>query len=333
MVEADPRTGVDVVGGPEALLVRPHGFGQERHQDAVDDEPGPVGRDDDLFAERRAELADGGFGRVTRVARPDELDERHDRHRAEEVHPDEPLAAVAGDRFGQSVDRDRRGVRGEDRFRARDRVELPPQGRLDGEVLEDGFDDQVDVGDARELGAGFDAGEGGVTLVPGEAALGERPVEVAGDPVAARLRSCQVGLVEGPPASRSPRAPGRSRGPSAQHPPRRPARSRSSWPRWYAALDGPWRARRAFPHGRAGRPVRQTAAPAVLAAPAASATARGTGCVPNSDREPQIEPASGHQSHFGTRSKPNRQLNVASGQERTCRSRVGTSIVPFPPSP
>ena len=58
VVQADPRTGIDVLGRPDALLERAHRLGQERHQDAVDDEAGPVGRLDDLLAELRRQAAD-----------------------------------------------------------------------------------------------------------------------------------------------------------------------------------------------------------------------------------------------------------------------------------
>ena len=58
VVEADPGAGVDVLGGPDTLLEGAHRLGQERHEDAVDDEPRPVGRHDDLLAELRRQVAD-----------------------------------------------------------------------------------------------------------------------------------------------------------------------------------------------------------------------------------------------------------------------------------
>ena len=51
VVQADSRAGIDVLGGADALLEGPHRLGEERHQDAVDDEPGAIGRDDDLLPE------------------------------------------------------------------------------------------------------------------------------------------------------------------------------------------------------------------------------------------------------------------------------------------
>ena len=58
VVEPDPRAGVDVLGGTETFLEGPHRLGQERHEDAVDDEPGPIGRNDDLLAELAGQGAD-----------------------------------------------------------------------------------------------------------------------------------------------------------------------------------------------------------------------------------------------------------------------------------
>jgi glycosyltransferase involved in cell wall biosynthesis len=51
VVEPKACTRVDVLGGAQPLLVRANSFGQERHQDAVDDEARPVGRPDDLLAQ------------------------------------------------------------------------------------------------------------------------------------------------------------------------------------------------------------------------------------------------------------------------------------------
>ena len=79
VVEADPRAGVDVLGRADPLLERPHRLGQERHEDPVDDEARPIGRDDDLLAEVGGQGADGLDRRVVRRAAADQLDQRHDR--------------------------------------------------------------------------------------------------------------------------------------------------------------------------------------------------------------------------------------------------------------
>jgi hypothetical protein len=92
VVEAHLRARVDVVGRAEALLVGPHRLGQERHEDPVDDEPRPIGGGDDLLAHLGGESTDRGLRLVARGRAADQLDERHHRDRAEEVHPDEPGA-------------------------------------------------------------------------------------------------------------------------------------------------------------------------------------------------------------------------------------------------
>ena len=124
VVQADLRAGVDVVGRAEALLVGPHRLREERHEDPVDDEARPVGRDDDLLAQVGGDLPDRGLRRVGRRGAADQLDQRHDRNRAEEVHADERGPALGADRGREPVDRDRRGVRREDRAGRRETVEL-----------------------------------------------------------------------------------------------------------------------------------------------------------------------------------------------------------------
>jgi hypothetical protein len=165
--------------------VRAHGLGEERHEDPVDDEPRPVRRHDDLLAELAGEVADRGLGVVGRRAAADELDQRHHRHRAEEVHPDEPRAASLADRRRQRVDRDRRGVRGKDRAGRSDRIEAAPQVRLDRLVLEHRFDDQVRVGRPAGVVGRDEALERRVALRGVQLALRDRTLEVARDPVPA----------------------------------------------------------------------------------------------------------------------------------------------------
>ena len=81
------------------------------------------------------------------------------------------------------------------------RVELAPQALLDLEVLEDGLDDEVRVGDARR---GRPSARSGPSVASRsscvEPALRDRPVEVAGDPLAAGLGPGEVRLVQRRPA-------------------------------------------------------------------------------------------------------------------------------------
>ncbi len=67
VVQPDPGSDIDVVGGPESVGGGAHRLGQEWHQDAIDDEPGPVGGHDDLLAKPGGQLPDRGLGRVRRV--------------------------------------------------------------------------------------------------------------------------------------------------------------------------------------------------------------------------------------------------------------------------
>ena len=111
-----------------------------------------------------ARIAASVASSVSRAA--DQLDERHDRHRAEEVHPDEPLAALAARRPRQGGgSRSRSCSRRRSRPARRQRVEVAPEGRLDGEVLEDRLDDEIGVGDAREVSGRCDPCERRVAVV------------------------------------------------------------------------------------------------------------------------------------------------------------------------
>ena len=82
------------------------------------------------------------------------------------------------------------------RGRGRDRVEVRPQPGLHVEVLEHGLDDEVGIGGGGEVVGGAEAGERRVAVVGGQLALGDRPLEVAGDPVPAGVGAREVGLVE-----------------------------------------------------------------------------------------------------------------------------------------
>jgi hypothetical protein len=82
--------------------------------------------------------------------RAHDLDERHQRRRVEEVHPDRALRAFEhGCDLG---DRERRRVRREHRAVAHDRFEGAKELVLDGEILERRFDHDVAIGEIRELG-------------------------------------------------------------------------------------------------------------------------------------------------------------------------------------
>ena len=193
MVQPDSRTGIDVLGAPDALLVGAHRLHEERHEDAIHDEPGPVGGHDDLLAELGRQGADGLHRLVGGGLAADELDERHDRDRAEEMHPDEPRPPRPGSTASAS-----RWIAIELVFEAkiarrrRVPVELPPQLGLDRQVLEDRLDDEVGARPRLGVGGRLDPGQRRLALVGRERPLSTarwRLPRCARVPASARARS------------------------------------------------------------------------------------------------------------------------------------------------
>ena len=85
---------------------------------------------------------DDGLGRLVRgLEAPDHLDERHQRHRIEEVHPDHAVRPRRGRR--QLRDRDRGGVRGQDRLGRQHLVGPAEELLLGSRVFDDRLDEQV----------------------------------------------------------------------------------------------------------------------------------------------------------------------------------------------
>ena len=80
------------------------------------------------------------------------------------MHAADALGMLAGD--GDSRDRDRGGVGGEDRVGARHAFELGEQRLLGIEPLDDGLDDHVGLADLGEVAGDRDAVDGGVGLAP-----------------------------------------------------------------------------------------------------------------------------------------------------------------------
>ena len=126
----------------------------------------------------------GGEGRGERgVVGPlagDDLEQRHDGDRVEEVQADDPLRVLeVGGHLG---DRQRARVGGEDALGRDDGFDLGPHLLLDRHLLEDRLDDEVGVGEA-VLGrrAGDEAGEV-VGAVAADLARLERLGDLAVDP-------------------------------------------------------------------------------------------------------------------------------------------------------
>ena len=183
----------------DALLEGAHRLGEERHQDPVDDEARPVGRDDDLLAELGGERADGVGRRVASSrSRGSSSTSGMTGTGLKKCIPTNRARRASPTAAAQAVDRDRARVRGEDRAGRRDAGRARDQSAaLDLEVLEDRLDDEVGVARRRPRSAvGAIRPRMASRSLAVEPALRDGPLEVAGDPVAARLRPGEVGLVQ-----------------------------------------------------------------------------------------------------------------------------------------
>ena len=134
-----------------ALVDRAHRLAEEHGEQAVDHEAGGVGGDDRvlLAGSSRVTIA-VRERRVIGVRRLHDLDQRHDRDRGEEVEAHEALGVR--ELRADLLDRERRGVRGEDGLGGDELLDLGEDVLLDLELLEDGLDDPVAVGEVGLVG-------------------------------------------------------------------------------------------------------------------------------------------------------------------------------------
>ena len=116
----------------------------------------------------------------------DQLDELHLGRRIHEVDADEPLRPIG--RRGQTRDRDRRGVGGEQRLRLEVRAHHREDAALDLLVLGSRLDHQVAVAECGEVRGGGDARERRLGVVGADLALLDEAPEASGDPVDAGPR-------------------------------------------------------------------------------------------------------------------------------------------------
>ena len=141
---------VEILDGDPRLVDHADAVVQQRDQDPVDDEAGRVEAANRLLADALGEGEGRVDGGLVGALGPHDLDQRHQRRRVEEVHADDPLGMR---RDGRDLgDRQRGGVRGEDRVRRGRRLELAEELLLDGEILEDGLDHEVAAGEVGDLG-------------------------------------------------------------------------------------------------------------------------------------------------------------------------------------
>ncbi len=145
------------------------GLAHERAEDAARVKAVAIVDDDDRLA---LLLADGHRRRHhlgRRLLGLDDLEQRHLVDGAEVVHPDHVLGVLR--RRGDLADGDRRGVGGDDHPLLALGLDLAHHGVLDGEVLEDGLDHEVDALHARVVDRGGEQGELLVALDPRELLL------------------------------------------------------------------------------------------------------------------------------------------------------------------
>ena len=172
---------VDRLQREALLLLGAPDLADRRHQDFVDDEAGHLAADDRLLLDRLGEVVGGGGGLARGVLADDHLDQRHHRGRVEEVEADDLVGAQR--RFPHLGDRERGGVRGEDRVPRRGGVELAEDRLLDLHLLGHRLDDEVDVGEVLVAGRAGDQphhlGEPGVGLLLGQLLLLDQAAELA----------------------------------------------------------------------------------------------------------------------------------------------------------
>ena len=153
---------IDRLRRAHALHHREERLVQHRHQDAVGDEARIVGGLDAVLAKLRAQFRSHLHRLVRGRLAADQLHQRHQRHGVHEVHAEHLVGALRGG--AEQGDRDRRGVRREDHFGARERIEACEQVALGLGVLDDGLDDVVGIGQGVDGREGAEPGKGGVTV-------------------------------------------------------------------------------------------------------------------------------------------------------------------------
>ena len=142
----------------------PERLERERPVDPVDDEARLVGRPDRGLVPRAEEPLRPLDHRRIRLGCDDDLDERHQRRRVEEVKAEDPLAVRRQRR--DVGDPEGRRVRREDRVGVGLAVEGPEDVLLEGQVLERGLDHDVGLRGERDEGLGLaEAGEPAVDPV------------------------------------------------------------------------------------------------------------------------------------------------------------------------
>src|SRR6266576_2413585 len=152
---------------------------QQRDQDPVDDETRRVVAVDRLLARSLRPVVGGAHGVVRALERAHDLDQRQDRSRVEEVHADDALGPLG--RLRDLGNRERGGVRREDRLRTGDPVELGEDLALERQLLQHGLDHEVAIRQVGELGRERQPADRRVLRLPREPPLFDATREIAVD--------------------------------------------------------------------------------------------------------------------------------------------------------
>ena len=146
--------GVEVLAGGVALLVHPRGVVEVAEEQRVGDEARAVADHDGHLVQRGGErlqvVDDVRLGHH----RAHQLDQPLHGRGVEEVHADQPTRASGAHR--ELGDRERRRVRREDDVGAAHLVQLAEHARLELEVLGNGLDDEIGVGEVGHRRGGGD---------------------------------------------------------------------------------------------------------------------------------------------------------------------------------
>ncbi|CRR83940.1 hypothetical protein PAERUG_P48_London_17_VIM_2_01_13_02338 [Pseudomonas aeruginosa] len=156
-----------------------------REQHTVDQEAGAIVDHDRALAHLLGVGDGGGDGGFTGLLATDHFHQRHHVHRVEEMHAAEVFRTLQ--RLGQQADGDGRGVGGDDRVFLHRAFHFGEHGLLDLGVLDDGFDDDVDVAEVAIGHGRTDAIERLGHLRRGQATLLDALAEQLGGLVQAHL--------------------------------------------------------------------------------------------------------------------------------------------------
>lgn len=146
---------IDIGSTRHAVLGQGDRRVQVGEEQGVDHEPGAVGDPDRLLAAVRREVLDGLDGALGRGHRLDHLDEGHRGRRIEEVEAAHPVGPSG--RHRQLDHRQGGGVGGDHRGVSEHGVEFRHEVFLHLQVLDDGLDDEVAVGEVSQVLGGRDA--------------------------------------------------------------------------------------------------------------------------------------------------------------------------------